>query len=103
MCASTAGRLPLPLLLLLALLALCGVEAFSAPFTASRGYSVGKVAPLRESPPLNASSAADLDVIVAARAFAGELLFFQCVPSLWIWRCGQLVNSHALSIRFSQV
>ena len=82
-CRSAAGArrshgaaLSLPLLLLLAA-ALRVAEAFSAPFTASRGYSVGKVAPLREWPPLNASSSADLDAIVAARAFGGELVFFQ--------------------------
>ena len=72
--AASARRL---LLLLLLALALRGAAAFSAPFTSSRCYSAGKVAPLREWPPLNASDAADLDAIVAARAFAGELLFFQ--------------------------
>jgi hypothetical protein len=69
-----ARRKALPLLLFALLRCACG---FASPFTASPRYSAGKVAPLRESPPLNASDAADLDVIAATRAYEGDLIFFQ--------------------------
>ena len=70
-------------LLLLATLAV-GASGFAAPFTASALYSAGKVAQLRESPPLNASDEADLDVI-ATRAWAGELIFFQFESHRHVW------------------
>jgi hypothetical protein len=70
-----ARRAALPLLLLLAVLR--SAAGFAGPFTASARYSAGKVAPLRESPPLNASAEADLDVIAATRSYEGELVFFQ--------------------------
>ena len=79
-CGAARRKAPPPcrtarlLLLLAALRCACG---YAGPFTASPRYSAGKVAPLRESPPLNASDAADLDEIATTRSYQGDLLFFQ--------------------------
>lgn len=63
-----------------------GVSAFSSPFVDSKYYSAhAGLVPLRQSPPLDASVEADLDVIAAQRTFNGELILFQFESSRARW------------------
>ena len=83
--AAAGGCWWLPLLLC-SVSTLLVAHAFPPPFVGSTFYSAdAALTPLRQSPPLDASSEADLDVIAAQRPFKGELIFFQFESSRARW------------------